>query len=145
MRAELESRVRAANVNGIIRFLGFRSDLPAILQAVDCVVLPSIASENLSVAVLEGLMAGTPAIVTEVGGMAEAVIDGVTGFVVSREDPHAIGAAMLKMVADPAATRRMGANARSDALVRFTRRRMMDEYVKVLDETINRTTKGMRA
>lgn len=136
LRAVLEAQAAAAGVSHRVRFLGWRSDLPAVIAACDAVVLPSVASENLSVAVLEGLMAGVPAIVSRVGGMAEAVQDGRTGFVVPPADPQALANAMARLAADPAAARRMGEAAALDAQTRFTRRRMMAEYVDLFATVI---------
>jgi glycosyltransferase involved in cell wall biosynthesis len=133
-RAGLEKRCEAAGLKGIVRFLGWRSDLKEILRDSDVAVLPSVASENLSLAVLESLIVGTPAIVTDVGGMAEAVRHGETGLVVPPASPRHLREAMLRFLADPEDARRMGQRARQDALERFTRRRMMDEYVRLFAE-----------
>lgn len=131
LQNELKAASDAAGLQGTVQFLGFRSDLPRILQGIDCVVLPSVSSENLSVAVLEALMAGAPAIVTKVGGMAEAVKHQESGFVVPPADPEALGQYMLQMLHNRERARDMGAAARCDALTRFTRDRMMAEYVDV--------------
>ena len=131
-RDELEQRCRAEGLQQIVRFLGWRNDLPQILRSSDCTVLPSIASENASVAVLESLMAGTPAIVTSVGGMAEVVRHQITGLVVPPASGQALHDAMRQMMTDRIQTKQLGAQARQDALVRFTRTRMMAEYVELL-------------
>lgn len=130
-RDSIQKQCLEANLDGIVKFLGWRQDLPAILHAADCVVLPSICAENLSVAVIEGLMAGTPAIVTSIGGMAEAVRHGETGLVVPPANASALAEAMLSMLEEDRQTREMGARAQADARQRFTRRRMMDEYVSL--------------
>jgi glycosyltransferase involved in cell wall biosynthesis len=136
LRAELEARIAAAGLGRIVRFLGWRRDLPEILAASDCTVLPSVESENLSVAVLESLAIGIPAIVTQVGGMAEAVRDGFTGFVVRPVDSAALHEAMQRVLGDRELTVRLGRNARVDALSRFTRERMLREYVSILAERL---------
>jgi glycosyltransferase involved in cell wall biosynthesis len=123
------------------RFLGWRSDLPSILRLADCSILASISSENLSIAILESLMAGTPAIVTQVGGMAEAVRDGVTGYVVPPADPDSLGSAMVRMLRDRAKTAQMGAEAKADARSRFTRDRMIFEYADLFAELIERSSR----
>lgn len=140
LRAELEQQSTTAGLGDVIRFLGWRQDLPAVLQASDAVILPSVASENLSVAVLEGLMAGVPAVVSAVGGMAEAVIDGQTGYVVPPADPTTLAAALEKMFANPPVTRQMGSAAVADAARRFTRERMMAEYVAAFADVLGGRT-----
>lgn len=134
LKNDLERMCQTAGISAIVRFLGFRSDLPAVLASVDCVVLPSVESENLSVAVLEGLMAGTPAIVTKVGGMAEAVRDGETGFVVPPGKPKALAHAMTRILSNRAMTAQMGVKASQDASIRFSRKRMMGQYVDLFRE-----------
>lgn len=136
IRAELEQASKEAGLGDTIRFMGWRSDLNAILHASDCTVLPSIASENLSVAVLESLMAGVPAIVTSVGGMAEAILHEATGLVVPPADPVSLGIALVKLKESPELTRSFGQRAKEDAQHRFTRKRMKEDYVRVFSEAI---------
>ena len=63
-----------------MRLPGFRTDIPRVLREMDIFALPSI-SEGLSIALLEAMAAGLPCVVMDVGGNAEAVVDGETGFV----------------------------------------------------------------
>lgn len=126
---ELKREVDRLHLGRIVRFLGWRADVQDVLRCSNCCVLPSIESENLSVAVLEGLTAGIPAVVTNVGGMAEAVLDGRTGIVVSPRSASELSTAILRMAHDPVWARGLGAEARRDAMRRFSRARMMDEYV----------------
>lgn len=135
LSAELESLCQANGISEQVRFLGFRNDLPDILHACDGTILPSIASENLSVAVLESLMAGTPAIVTRVGGMAEAIEEGRTGFVVPPCDAKSLADAILRMIrsSDLGSMRKQSVE---QARQRFSRRRMMDEYSALFAETL---------
>ena len=134
LRDALERQAAAAGVAHLFRFLGWRTDLPEVLHAADCTVLPSTESENLSVAVLEGLMAGTPAVVTRVGGMAEAVLDGQTGLVIEPMDPPGLGAALARLVADRELARRFGEAAGHDARERFIRTRMIRQYQELFAE-----------
>lgn len=141
---DLKRQSVAAGLDGIVRFLGWRSDLRAILRASDCAVLPSVASENASVAILEALMEGTPAIVTAVGGMAEVVKDQITGLVVPPASAKALREAMRRMLADRAWVRELGKQAQTDALARFDRNRMLNEYVEVFQTLCHRRVrKGM--
>ncbi|CAM5785174.1 glycosyltransferase [Castellaniella caeni] len=80
-----------------VRYLGARSDVPALLKASDVGVLCS-HEEGFSNAILEGMAAGLPMVVTDVGGNAEAVKQGVNGLVVPSNSPHELGKALLCMV-----------------------------------------------
>ena len=110
-----------------------------IMRASDCVILPSV-SENLSIAIIEAMMAATPAIVTRVGGMPELIQDGVTGRIVPARSPAALREAILWMLANRERARRLGEQARQQALARFTRSRMMQEYVQLFAKMCGRST-----
>ena len=87
------------------------ADVVARLQAADVFLLASL-SEGISNAVLEGMACGLPVVTTAVGGMAEAVDDGVEGFVVPSRDAAAMAEALSALWLDPELRRRMGAAGR---------------------------------
>ena len=68
-----------------IDFVGDRSDIPQILSEADIFVLPS-RWEGLPLSILEAMRAGLPVIATDVGGVAESVTNGVTGYLTARDD-----------------------------------------------------------
>jgi glycosyltransferase involved in cell wall biosynthesis len=63
----LKKLVRQLGLDHVVRFLGFRNDVPALLKAADLLVLPSLA-EGLSAVLLEAASAGCPVVTTRVGG-----------------------------------------------------------------------------
>ncbi len=93
-------------------FLSHRLDVPAILARADMGVLCSSA-EGLSNAVIEGMAARLPMVVTAVGGNPELIEDGVRGLVVPRHEPEALARAFERMLDDREAARRMGERARA--------------------------------
>lgn len=98
--AQLQSQINAAGLQENIQLLGSRSDVPDFLRMADIGVLSS-HEEGFSNAILECMAAALPMVVTNVGGNAEAVVDGQTGYVVPPQDPGALGQALLKMAHDP--------------------------------------------
>jgi glycosyltransferase involved in cell wall biosynthesis len=92
-------------------FLGLRNDVPDLLAASDIGLLAS-HEEGFSNAILEGMRAGLPMIVTDAGGNAEAVIDEQTGFVVPVRDPTAFGEAVLRLASDPRLRQTFGENGK---------------------------------
>lgn len=100
IRNGLETRALASGLLAHIRFLGSRTDVPDLLCAADIGVLCS-HEEGFSNAILEGMAARLPMIVTNVGGNAEAVIHGETGLVVPAREPEALAAALLALALDP--------------------------------------------
>jgi glycosyltransferase involved in cell wall biosynthesis len=101
-----------------VRFLGRRDDVPAILSALDLLLLPSW-EEPFGTATLEGMAAGTVALVGADGGAAEYVEDGVSGRTLPPRDPRLWAAAALDLLRDPERRRAMGERARVVA-ARFT-------------------------
>jgi glycosyltransferase involved in cell wall biosynthesis len=67
-----------------------------------------MAELALELAIVEGMQVGLPMIVTDIGGNAEAVIDGDTGLVVAPHNPDALAAAILRLASDGELRRRYG-------------------------------------
>jgi glycosyltransferase involved in cell wall biosynthesis len=118
-RAAFEQRAVALGVREKIRFLGFRNDVHEVLKAVDIVALPSLA-EGFPLALLEAMAAGKPVVATPVGGVPEALTDGVTGVMVPPGDATALSRAIQSLIADQDKRRRIGAAARSRAVTDFS-------------------------
>jgi glycosyltransferase involved in cell wall biosynthesis len=76
--------------------------------------------ELLGFAAMEAMSSGAPVIASDVGGLAEVVVDGVTGFLVPPNDPQVLRARLRQLLADPALATRMGAAARQRIVERFT-------------------------
>ena len=113
----------AAPLHDAVRFLGFRDDVAACLAAADVVAMPSL-QEGLGVAALEAMAAGKPVVASRVGGLAEAVVDDVTGLLVPPGDPAPLAAALERLAVDPALRARLGAAGRAHVLARYTSARM---------------------
>jgi glycosyltransferase involved in cell wall biosynthesis len=107
----LREQARHLGLADHILFMGPRGEVAEILAASDIGILCS-HEEGFSNAVLEGMAAGLPMIVTRVGGNTEAVIDGETGIVVPPRAPTDLAAAIVRLVADPGLRARFGAAGR---------------------------------
>ncbi|MGI9383293.1 MAG: glycosyltransferase [Methyloligellaceae bacterium] len=125
--AALTERTFELGLSEHVRFLGARTDVPDLLAAADLGLLCS-HQEGFSNAILEGMAAGLPMVVTDVGGNAEAVVDGETGLVVPAKDPAALGAAILELARDPDRAKAMGAAGRRRAEEQFSMERCVAEY-----------------
>jgi len=90
-----------------VTFLGEQSDGAFFLRMADIGVLCS-HQEGFSNAVLEGMAASLPMVVTDVGGNGEAVINGETGLVVPPHTPSALSQALLDLALNPAKRLEMG-------------------------------------
>lgn len=113
-----------------VRFLGFRRDIPEILQALDVFVLSSL-SEGLSLTLLEAEAAGLPIVATHVGGNPEVVEDGVTGFLVPSQQEEPLAAALARLLQDEALRARLGERGREAYLRHYTLDAMVDGYARL--------------
>lgn len=123
---ETKASVRERGIEGAVRFLGSRADVPDLLRASDLFVHPS-REEGFSNAVLEAMAAGLPVVAFDVGGNAEAVEHGVTGLLAPARDHAALAAAMEELLADAGRRREMGEAGRRRAADRFSLDRMVAE------------------
>lgn len=98
---------------------GFRADACALIAACDCAVLPSTKREGLPKTVIEAMAYAVPPVVTDTGGSAELVEDGVSGLVVPPGNPEALALAISRLVRDPAGARSMGEKAQRRIDERF--------------------------
>lgn len=112
-------------------------ELPAILGALDGVVVPSIWYENSPLVIIEALAAGVPVITSGLGGMAELVEDGRTGMHFATGDTGSLAATLRTFVGDAALRARLRANARTNG-----RRTVADEMGEL--EQIYRTVLALK-
>jgi glycosyltransferase involved in cell wall biosynthesis len=83
--AHLQTLACDLGVADQLQFLGHRRDIPDLLRAADCFVLPS-TMEGLPLSILEAQASGTPVIAAPTAGIPEVVIDGKTGFLVAADN-----------------------------------------------------------
>jgi glycosyltransferase involved in cell wall biosynthesis len=96
-------------------FTGALDDVRPALGAADLFVLSSVPrSEGVPTAIEEAMMMGLPVVSTDVGGIAELVVEGVTGWLVPPLDARALARAVVRAT-DPGVREEMGARARERA------------------------------
>lgn len=132
-RAGIEATVRAQGLGGKVSFTGVRRDIPELLSLMDVFVLSS-HSEAHPLTILEAMAAGKPVVATDVGGNAESVEHGETGFIVPANDPNAMFSAVAGLLEDPVLARRMGELGRERVSREFTVEKMVAETEKVYEQ-----------
>ena len=118
--AEMRALVAQLGLESRVRFLGFRSDVPVLMRAVDVLVHTSTAPEPFGRVIAEGMLAERPVVATAGGGASEIVQAGVTAWQVPPNDPAALAAAIRDVLADPPRARAVALAGKTDALARFT-------------------------
>lgn len=111
---------------------GPRRDADGIIAASDLVVHPS-HEEGFSNVILEAMAAGKAVVAARVGGVPEAVEDGVTGILVPARDPPAMANALLSLLRDPVRARAMGEAGRRRAADRFSIGKMVTEVERLYE------------
>jgi glycosyltransferase involved in cell wall biosynthesis len=76
---ELSLAIERKGLHKRVTYLGYRSDIPQLLSALDVLVLPSTSPDPLPTVVLEAMAAGKPVLATAQGGALEMVVDQETG------------------------------------------------------------------
>ena len=130
-RPVLEKRISSEEKRTNIHLLGQREDVPEVLAALDCFVLPSYANEGVPQAIMQAMAAGLPVISTRVGAIDEAVVEGETGILVPARDPQALAAAMLDLSFSLEKRTSFGKAGRKVAEQNFSIDRMMDAMEQV--------------
>ena len=102
-------------------------------------VLPS-AWEAFPLAILDAMACGVPQVATDVGGTAEAVLDGETGLLVAPGDPAALAERIAELLLDPERRERMGEAARARHGERFAADRMVAETARLYDDVMAAAT-----
>mgnify|MGYP006269156823 CR=1 FL=1 len=111
------------------------AEMPRLVAASCCLVLPSYYREGVPRALLEACAAARPIITTDNVGCRDVVEDGVNGFRVPVRDAGALADAMRRFVDAPPAERlRMGAAGRAKVEAEFDERTVISAYLAVLDD-----------
>ncbi len=116
-RRRLEALANRLDLGARIHFLGWRTDLETILKELDVVVCAS-RNEGTPVALIEAMAAGVPVLSTDVGGVADLVAHGETGWLVRPGDPPSLAEAIRHLLDDEALRARLAAAGRTAALDR---------------------------
>ena len=133
---QLWSQVDAADLSRRVLFLGGRDDMADIYAASDVVVCPATEPEAFGRVVVEAQAMGTPVIASNIGGPAETVKSGQTGWLVRPNDPHRLALAMTDAITDSDRLSRMGKAASSWVKETFTTDRMCASELSVYKEIL---------
>jgi glycosyltransferase involved in cell wall biosynthesis len=129
-RKTLEDLAVTLNISSQVKFWGQQLDVAPYFSAADAFIMSS-KSEGLPISLLQAFSLGLPAIVTNVGGMAEVVQLAQAGIIVSRENSADMTAAILRLASDDALHAQFSINAEVAFRARFTLQAMVDSYMNL--------------
>ena len=131
----LQNRVHQLGLNGHVHFLGSRQDVRLYYKAASLFTLTS-ESETFSLAALEAMAFGLPAVVTNVGGAAEMITDYQNGFLVSPRDPEKIADGWKKALSHPFDSSAI----RKQVVDHFSIDQMVRNYLQVFSTSANQSS-----
>ena len=99
LAVDLRAEALRKNINGKVKFLGWREDINELMHVFDMLVLPSL-NEGMGRVLVEAMAAGKPVVASRVGGIPDLVKDGQTGYLVPPADEMSLADAILKVLND---------------------------------------------
>ena len=133
-RAKLEGLTNELGITRQVAFWGQQLDVAPFFSAADVFIMSSI-SEGLPVSLLQAFSLGLPAIVTDVGGMAEVLRLADAGYVVPSANPAEMAAAILRMAQSDLDRAQFSKNADAAFRSRFSLQTMVDAYMDLYRNT----------
>jgi glycosyltransferase involved in cell wall biosynthesis len=117
-----------------VHFMGYRTDVPDLMRAVDLFVFPS-RYEACSLVLLEAMASGLPIITTQTAGGAELVEDSFGRTLPDPNDEQALAEALASLIETPSLINQMSREARSTAQ-KHTWQRMSEEYLNLFEKSV---------
>ena len=134
-RERVESQVDLLGIRDRVVLYGMSDDMPAVMAAMDVVVLSSNGKgETFPIAIMEAMAASRPVVATRVGSLEELVIDGVTGYLVPPESPSELAARVVELLRNPVLAQAFGDAGRARILSEFTLDAMVDRTEELFEK-----------
>lgn len=126
-----EKELQAICDGEYIRWLGYRTDVLALLKTCHVVAFPSYYREGLPKSLIEAAAVGRPIVTTRSVGCKEAVEDGYNGFLVPVKDSHAVASRLSLLLEDKELRQTLGKNSRLLAEKYFSMEEVVNKHLKI--------------
>ena len=143
LRPALEAQARALGLGDRLLFAGHRTDVPAVLAALDLVCISS-TYEGTPLALFEAMAAGRAIVSTAVDGCREVLEDGRTALLTPPRDPAALATALDRVLADDVLRGRLGAAASIESR-RYDIAECVRQIEALYDEVLAERARGAAA
>lgn len=124
-------------VDDIIKFTGYQSDIPKFLKVMNIFCLLSCGSEGFGNVNLEAEFLKVPVITTNIGGIPETVIDGVSGFIIEPRNVDMIISCVKKLISDKEFAEKMGKEGHKFVKETFSKQKMVENLTKIYESILN--------
>jgi glycosyltransferase involved in cell wall biosynthesis len=136
LRTTLQAHAKELGLDGSVRFLGTRDDVPALLATCDLFVLPSL-KEGVPLSILEAMAAGKAVVASAVGSIPQIVSEGQTGLLVPPGDARLLGSVLGSLVADEALRKTLGLRGQKMVKERYHFNHTVDAYRNVYEHGVS--------
>jgi glycosyltransferase involved in cell wall biosynthesis len=131
----LQGVLKRTGLDGDVRLLGHREDVPEVLAAADVFVFPSLF-EGLGGALIEAMALGLPIVASDLPAVREVVEEGANALLVPPASPGRLADAMRELLDDPARMKSFGARGREIFEERFTIDRSVEQMVDLYERVV---------
>jgi glycosyltransferase involved in cell wall biosynthesis len=135
LKSELSSKTHRLGISTHVYFPGNieRDDLPLYFSGCEIMVVPSVRDkygniDGLPNVLMEGLASGRALVASDIAGIPNVIFDGENGLLTEPENPESIAGALLRLLEDDALRKKLGSEARLQALHKYTWRHTGDKY-----------------
>ncbi len=144
LRGRMEQLVRTLGLGTRVRFLGQRTDVDACLAEAQISVLTT-NWEGFPLTVLEAMRAGLPVVATAVGGVAEALEDGDSGYLIGRGDVTLLRDRLGRLLSSPGLREEMGRKGRTRWEEHFTIEQMVAKTFAIYQDVVQQSRRAGRS
>jgi glycosyltransferase involved in cell wall biosynthesis len=137
-REELQQMVEQIGVENWVRFVGVEPHIFDFVQALDVMLLPSVANEDFPNVILEAMSLAKPVIASRIAGTSEQIEDSVTGALVSPGDHQALALKIASFIRNTDSLAGMGMAGRARFDKEFTAEVAVSRYMNLYQTLINR-------
>lgn len=136
MRTQWENLARQLGIEKQVHFVGAQDNMRILYSRAQLYVLPAKAREGFPVSILEAMNAGLPVVATDVGGVREAIEEGVTGFIVPPLDYLQLAERIVRLIGDENLRTMMGQRGRKKVEAEFSVQRMVQQHLTLYESLI---------
>jgi sugar transferase (PEP-CTERM/EpsH1 system associated) len=137
LRAQAQAVLNTAGLGALAWLPGERSDVQDVLRGLHAFALPSLA-EGVSNTILEAMASSLPVVATAVGGNADLVLQGKTGYIVPAAHPQAMALRLVELASSPERALKLGQAGRQRVQAAFSLSAMVSAYQALYDQQLHR-------
>jgi len=137
LRAQAQSVLNAAGLGALAWLPGERGDVQDVMRGLHAFALPSLA-EGVSNTILEAMASGLPVVATAVGGNADLVVQGKTGYIVPTAHPQTMALRLVELASSPERAYKLGQAGRQRVQAAFSLNSMVSSYQALYDQQLHR-------